>query len=195
MPIYCSDSVGTRDQIAAGFSERGWVNKRWGQSYNAGWGTKKWWYGVILNVADAPAGKLEAKRAAVAAANSYSEEMRKTVALCMNAKAEMRTYGGREDFDDMIQRALPVFAPTPAADAPSGGALTEAAKSGAGSAVETPPEVAPSVSRKLLELDQAATAGRVGDWWALARLARVLQREGRDGEISRMVRAMTRRGW
>jgi len=106
VPIYCSDSEGTRNNLMREFAARGWQNKGWGQSYSIGWGQKTWWFGLILKTADAPAALVQ--RAQQRAIPDMDSAWRKTMKLCVDAKHHMRSYGGTEDYDDMIQSAVPV---------------------------------------------------------------------------------------
>lgn len=107
VPIYCSDSEGTRNNIIREFKARGWNGKPWGQRYAKGGGSYTWWYGVILRTADAPAATVA--RAQAAAAPDLQAAMTKTVKLCVDAKHRMRTYGGDENYDAMIVEAVPVL--------------------------------------------------------------------------------------
>jgi len=114
IPVYCSDSQGTRDNIFREFTARGWTGiERWSNAYSAGFGRKTWWYGLIARTKDAPA-QIVASATQRAAADLQSAWNR-TIDFCINAKGRMRHYGGNENYEEMIVDAIPVLPSTGAA--------------------------------------------------------------------------------
>jgi len=113
LPIYCSDSQGTRDNIFREFEKRGWTGaERWSNRHGSlaaqdvGLGT--WWYGVHFPLANVPR---EWAERAVARAKTFpdpAESIKRTGEFCIDAKHRMRAYGGDEDFDAMMLDAIPV---------------------------------------------------------------------------------------
>lgn len=114
IPIYCSDSEGTRDNIAREFGLRGWTGiEKWSNAYDAGFGRKSWWFGLIARTKDAPA-QIVASATQRAAADLQGAWNR-TVGFCIDAKHRMRAYGGNENYEEMIVDAIPVLPSTGAA--------------------------------------------------------------------------------
>jgi hypothetical protein len=114
IPVYCSDSQGTRDNIFREFTSRGWTGiERWSNAYSAGFGRKTWWYGLIARTKDAPP-QIVASATQRAAADLQSAWNR-TIDFCINAKGRMRHYGGNENYEEMIVDAIPVLPTTGAA--------------------------------------------------------------------------------
>ena len=109
VPIYCSDSQGTRDNIFREFTARGWSGgERWSNSHGATIGSKTWWYGVHFPIATFPAA-VKAAAEARAATLPAGEALKRTMSLCIDAKHRMRSYGGTENYDEMLLDAFPVI--------------------------------------------------------------------------------------
>ncbi len=226
LPIYCSDSEGTRNNIAREFEIRGWFGgEKWSNRHGAEITTSyTWWYGVHFPLANYP----EAYKAkAIAKANADSSTdiaIKRTMAFITNAKSRMRTYGGDEDYERMLLESWPLV-PTDAAREDRQVTVTPRAEAGVAPAAGAPPAsrgpTRPASAPRMtpaafnaLRADPAALGsstptvltpgaadvvnatrqltdlGRAGDWYALARLAGAVQREGRDGVMQRMARAL-----
>lgn len=114
--------------------------------------------------------------------------------LCTDAKSFMRTYGGTEDYDSMILDAVPILPPA-AAETPADTSRVRDALSTVptgGQVPTAPPAVSSQTSDRLAAVEAIVEPGRLGDWMALARMARVLQREGRRGPFGAMAQSLLR---
>jgi hypothetical protein len=109
VPIYCSDSVGTRDNIFREFSARGWTGgERWSNKHASIIGTSaSWWYGVHFPIAGCPQAIKDAATARMTTIGQ-EEAAKRILKLCTDAKSFMRSYGGTEDYDTMVVDAYPV---------------------------------------------------------------------------------------
>jgi len=196
VPIYCSDSPATRDKILAAFGERGWRGKPWGEAYaTKGFGEKTWWFGATFAVADAPAELAAKARARVG--TDYAAGLARTVRFCVDAKGREVAERGREDFDAWMLDAFPVLPPAVETTAPlvRPQVTTALVPSGTPSQAVIPattPPVEAVVSDVARALDTLTEPGRSGDWLALARMARVIQREGPRSPMARMALALMR---
>jgi len=146
IPIYCSDSVGTRDDIYDQFKKLGWTGTRWGQRYAKGGGSYSWWYGVHFKLADAPTALVDkAKRDACG--RDLAARLQQTLDVLTNAKGKMKTYGGNvsktdpTSFETLALLAVPIspemcntVQPPAATSAfgPQGRVLTEPLKTSGG---------------------------------------------------------------
>ena len=228
LPIYCSDSEGTRNNIAREFEIRGWFGgEKWSNRHGAEITTSyTWWYGVHFPLAGYPS---EWKAKAIAKANadaSTDTALKRMMSFITNAKARMRTYGGDEDYDRMIIESWPMVPSdaatedrqvtvTPRADAGTlpPAAVAPPASSGGGKRPASAPPMSPAAfaasradaaalgsstptvltpmgAEVINATRQLTDLGRAGDWYALARLAGAVQREGQDGVMQRMARAL-----
>ena len=95
IPIYCSDSEITRNNILREFASRGWQGKGWWQRYHKGGGNYTHWYGATFNITDAP--QTIVQQAVLDGTKA------KTVLVA--AKQWMRSQGGTENYDEMARLA------------------------------------------------------------------------------------------
>lgn len=190
VPVYCSDSPGTMNNLDAAFRTRGIVGKRWKGAYSSGLGDKRDYYGLIYKVSDIPQRLRD--QAATRAGSDYDGAMARTIKLCTDAKSHMRTYGGSEDYDALALDLVPILPPAASAPRPLTDALKTSPEVPPGSVPTTPPAVTAPTSDRLAALDRLVDPARADDWRSLQALATIMQREGRGGPFRSMAQALLR---
>ena len=166
--IYCSDSQGTVQNIIREFGTRGWTFTHRTDDY---WLDKLHTrrithYIAIGRASEAPQAVKDAA-AAQAQRLGPEESLKRTMKFLTGAKGYMKTYGGTENYDEMIVDAL-VVVPRPAAsvDAPAANASLEQGQAApkapaAGGAKPPAAPAAPASSTGLpFERPRAAPQGR-----------------------------------